>query len=147
MIISRRRKWIRCFLTVVLSALLLMSRGASAEPVLDVVIGGDTRHFARDALLARPDVASVEIAKDVSYGKAMSYRAVPLASLLAGLNPPADSVIETVALDGFAAQSPLDLVTNTDPAKPIGWLAIEPADKSWPPLPGKTASAGPFYIV
>jgi mono/diheme cytochrome c family protein len=124
-----------------------MSRGASAEPVLDVVIGGDTRHFARDALLARPDVAGVEVANDVSYGKAMSYRAAPLASLLAGLNPPADSVIEAVALDGFAAQLPLDLITNTDPAKPIAWLAIEPADNPWPPLPGRTVSAGPFYIV
>jgi mono/diheme cytochrome c family protein len=134
-------------LIVVLSALLLMSRGASAEPVLDVVIGGDTRHFARDALLARPDVAGVEVANDVSYGKAMSYRAAPLASLLAGLNPPADSVIEAVALDGFAAQLPLDLITNTDPAKPIAWLAIEPADNPWPPLPGRTVSAGPFYIV
>jgi mono/diheme cytochrome c family protein len=36
---------------------------------------------------------------------------------------------------------------NTDPAKPVALLAIEPADIPWPPLPGKTASAGPFYIV
>ena len=41
----------------------------------------------------------------------------------------------------------LDLITNTDPAKAVAWLAIEPADAPWPPLPGKTASAGPFYIV
>ena len=144
---SRRKKWARCFLILVLSGLLLVSRAASADPVLDVVIGADTRHFARDALLVRPDVASIEVANDVAYGRAMSFRAVPLAALLAGLNPPADSVIETAALDGFAAQLPLDLITNTDPAKAIAWLAIEPADKPWPPLPGKTASAGPFYIL
>jgi len=144
---SRRKKWAECFSIIVLSGLLLVARGASADPVLDVVIGGDARRFARDALLVRPDVAGVEIADDVAYGKAMSYRAVPLAALLAGLNPPADSVIETVALDGFAAQLPLDLITNTDPAKPIAWLAIEPAGNPWPPLPGKTASAGPFYIL
>ena len=77
----------------------------------------------------------------------MSYRAVSLAALLAGLDPPPDSVIEAVALDGFAAQLPLDLITNTDPAKPVALLAIEPADIAWPPLPGKNASAGPFYIV
>ena len=77
----------------------------------------------------------------------MSYRAVPLAALLAGLNPPPDSVIEAVALDGFAAQLPLDLITNTDAAEPVALLAIEPADTAWPPLPGKIASAGPFYIV
>ena len=56
-------------------------------------------------------------------------------------------MIEAVALDGFAAQLPLDLITNTDPAKAVAWLAVEPADQPWPPLPGKTASAGPFYIL
>jgi len=131
---------------VALSFIFLALPGALADPVLDVAIGGETRHFARDALLARPDVTTVEIANDVAYGKTMRFRAIPLAALLAGLNAP-DSVIETVALDGFAAQLPLDLVTNTDPAKAVAWLAIEPGDAPWPPLPGKTASAGPFYIV
>jgi mono/diheme cytochrome c family protein len=56
-------------------------------------------------------------------------------------------VIETIALDGFAAHLPLDLAINTDPAKAIAWLAIEPANAPWPDLPGKSASAGPFYIV
>jgi mono/diheme cytochrome c family protein len=125
----------------------LAPRSQAAEPTLDIVIGSDTRQFARDVLLARPDAASVEISNDVSYGKAMTYRAVPLAALLAGFKLPADSVIEAVALDGFAAQLPLDLITNTDSAAPVAWLAIEPADKAWPPLPGKTVSAGPFYIV
>jgi len=97
--------------------------------------------------LARPEVTSVEIANDVAYGKAMRFRAIPVAVLLSGLSAPADSVIETVALDGFAAQLPLDLVTNTDPANAVAWLAIEPADAPWPLLPGKTATAGPFYIV
>jgi mono/diheme cytochrome c family protein len=132
---------------VALSLIFLALPGASADPVLDVAIGGETRHFARDALLARPDATSVEIASDVAYGKAMRFRAIPLAALLAGLDAPADSVIETVALDGFAAQLPLDLVTNTDSSKAVAWLAIEPGDAPWPPLPGKTASAGPFYIV
>jgi mono/diheme cytochrome c family protein len=135
------------FWIVVFFSFLLMSKGVLADPALDVVIGGGTRHIARDALLVEPDATTVEIADDVSYGKPMSYRAVPLASLLAGLKVPADSVIEAVALDGFAAQLSLDLIANTDPGKPIAWLAIEPADKPWPPLPGKSASAGPFYIV
>jgi mono/diheme cytochrome c family protein len=143
-------RWVRRVTTVSLVALsfiFLALQGAAADPVLDVAIGGETRHFARDALLARPDVTTVEIADDVAYGKAMRFRAIPLAALLAGLGASADSVIETVALDGFAAQLPLDLVTNTDPAKAVAWLAIEPSDARWPPLPGKAASAGPFYIV
>jgi mono/diheme cytochrome c family protein len=142
---AKRVTWLSIVALSVLA--LLGSRGASAEPALEVAIGGDSRHFARDALLARPDVKTIEIADDIAYGKAMRFRAIPLAVLLAGLSAPADSVIETVALDGFAAQLPLDLVTNTDPSKAVAWLAIEPADTPWPLLPGKTATAGPFYIV
>jgi mono/diheme cytochrome c family protein len=130
-----------------LSLALFVSPVASADPVLDVVINGETRHFARDALLARPEVISVEIAHDVAYGKAMRFRAIPLAVLLPGLGAATDRVLETVAIDGFAAQLPLDLVTNTDTTKAVAWLAIEPDDARWPPLPGKAASAGPFYIV
>jgi mono/diheme cytochrome c family protein len=121
--------------------------GAATDPTLDITIGGETRQFTRDALLARPDVTTIDIPADIAYGKPMRFRAVPLPALLSGLHVPPDSVIETVALDGFAAQLPLDLVTNTDPAKAVAWLAVEPANTPWPPLPGKPASAGPFYIV
>ena len=142
---ATRGKLARVFAAFVFSGFL--TGAALADPVLDVTVGDQTRHFARDTLLVRPDVAEVEISGDVSYGKAMRYRAVPLASILAGLDLPRDSVMEAVALDGFAAQLPIDLISNTDATKAVAWLAIEPADNAWPPLPGKTVSAGPFYIV
>lgn len=141
------KSWAGIVLVMAMPCLLLASRGALAEPVLDIAIGGQTRQFERDALLRRPDAARVDIANDVAYGRAMSYRAVPLAALLAGLDPPVNSVIESIALDGFAAQLPLDLLTNTDAARPVAWLAVEPGDAPWPKLPGKDQNAGPFYIV
>lgn len=134
-------------LSIVLCSLLLMSGSALADSVLKIVIGANTRQFVESDLLARPDVATVQIANDVSYGKAMSYRAVPLAALLSGIALPPDSVLAAVAVDGFVAPLPLDLITNADRTKPIAWVAIEPAGQPWPPLPGKTASAGPFYVV
>jgi mono/diheme cytochrome c family protein len=143
---SRRKSWSCCLSALVLSGLVLMSKTTAAEPVLEVVIGENARQFARDALLARPDAVDIEVV-DSAYRKAMRYRAVPVAALLAGLELPADSVIETVARDGFVAQLPLDLVTNTDLSRPVAWLAIEPADAPWPQLPEKSRSAGPFYIV
>jgi mono/diheme cytochrome c family protein len=146
MSIAARSKRVTWF-SIALVLAFLVSPSASADPVLDVVINGQTRHFTRDALLARPEVTSVEIDHDVAYGRAMHFRAIQLATLLPGLNTPADNVLEAVAIDGFAAHLPLDLVTNTDPAKAIAWLAIESDDAQWPELPGKTASAGPFYIV
>jgi hypothetical protein len=96
--------------------------------------------------LARPDAASVEVAKDVAYGTPMTYRAVPVAALLAGLDLPPDRAIEAVAIDGFAAQFPRDLVLNTDASKAIAWVAIEQADP-WPKIFGKDYTAGPLYIV
>src|SRR5262245_14184641 len=100
-------------LSIILLSGLLIASDARAEAVLELVIGGESRQFTRDALLARSDVVSIDVAHDVSYGKAMRYRALPLATLMAGLSLPTDSVIEAVAVDGFAAQLPLNLVTNT----------------------------------
>ena len=85
------QEWPRCISIIVLCSLLLVLRSQAAEPVLDVVIDGNTRHFSRDALLARPDAVSIELADSV-YGKTMRYRAIPVAALLAGRDLPAVGV-------------------------------------------------------
>jgi mono/diheme cytochrome c family protein len=132
---------------VLLCFLLLPGLAHADEPTITVTVGNDTRSFTRHELLARPDATTVEVARDVSYHAPMIYRAVSVASLLAGTTLPPGSVIEAVALNGFVAQLPPDLLLNTDKSKAVAWLAIEPDDHPWPPLPGKHASAGPFYIV
>jgi hypothetical protein len=85
--------------------------------------GGETRSYTRDQLLARPDAATIEVEKDVTYGGPMTYRAVPAAALLSGLTFPLDSVVEAVAVDGFAAHIPLDLLRIRCRARP------QPADE------------------
>jgi mono/diheme cytochrome c family protein len=132
---------------ILLCFLLLSGPAQADEPTITVSVGIDTRSFTQGELLARPDATTIEIAHDVTYGVPMTYRAVPVASLLAGMTLPPDSIIEAVALDGFIAQLPSDLVFNTDESKAVAWLAIEPADHPWPPIPGKDVSAGPFYMV
>jgi mono/diheme cytochrome c family protein len=127
--------------------LLLPGFAQADEPTLTVTVANDARSFTRRELLARPDVTTIAVVRDITYRGPMTYRAVPLASLLAGMTLPPDSVLEAVTLDGFIAQLPPDLVLNTDPEKAVAWLAIEPADRPWPAIPGKDASAGPFYIV
>lgn len=128
--------------------LLFMTTFArAADATLEVEVGAEKRSFTRDELLARPDAATIEVAKEVTTGAPMTYRAVPVAALLSGLTFPPGSVIEAVATDGFVAQIPLDLLLNTDARKPVAWLAIEPADRPWPKVPGKDYTAGPFYIV
>jgi mono/diheme cytochrome c family protein len=120
---------------------------AAAKPTLELAIGGKIRSLSADTLLGRPDAAEIHIPRDIAYGTPMTYRAVPLADLLDGAALPADGVLEARATDGFAAQLPMDLVNNRDPAKAVAWLAVEDPAHPWPKLPGKAVGAGPFYLV
>ena len=71
------KNWLSVIFMVGLPCLFLTSTNASADPVLDIIIGGRTRHFGQDELLRRPDVTRVEVANDVAYGKAMTYLQSP----------------------------------------------------------------------
>ena len=132
---------------VLLCFLLLPGLAQADEPTITVTVANDTHIFTRGELLVRPDATTIEVVRDATYRMPMTFRAVPVASLLAGMTLPPDSVIEAVTLDGFIAQLPPDLVLNTDESKAVAWLAVELADHPWPPIPEKDVSAGPFYIV
>jgi len=90
-----------------LLAVLLAGLGSqpavAASPVLVVTAGGATRQFTDDDLLAWHDAATLAIPHDPSYGRAMSYRAVPLSALLSALPPDAADTIQARATDGFVA--------------------------------------------
>ncbi|OXI37282.1 c-type cytochrome [Burkholderia aenigmatica] len=135
----------RLFPLLLLTVCLLGQR-AFAESALELATGDTPRSFTPQALLARPDAATIRVPRDIAYGKPMTFRAVPFADLL-GDTLPADGVLETRAADGFAAQLPLELVRRHAPAGAVAWLAIEDPVHPWPKLPGKAVSAGPFYLV
>ena len=118
---------------------------AASEPELTVVAGGRMATYAPASLLAMPAATQVTIPADVAYKRAMSFRAVPLSALLAGVGP--DETIRFVANDGYVANLPAaPLLARGDGA--VAYLAIEPPDAPWPPLkPGESATAGPFYVV
>ncbi|MCP1610192.1 mono/diheme cytochrome c family protein [Azospirillum lipoferum] len=133
-------------LSLLLTALPLPPALAGG-PALTIAVAGAERTFDRDTLLARQDAVTIDIPADISYGQPMSYRAVPLASLLGTGDFPPGTVLEGVASDGFTAQLPPELCLRTGPDGAVAFLAVEPADKPWPKLPGKEMSAGPFYLV
>jgi mono/diheme cytochrome c family protein len=130
-----------------LVAVLLTGLGGpasvAASPVLVVTAGGATQEFTGDDLLARHDSATVEVPHDPAYGRAMSYRAVPLSALLSALPPDSADTIQARAIDGFVAELPRTLIVGVA----VPWLAVEDPAHPWPHLPGKTVSAGPFYLV
>ncbi len=55
---------------------------ACAADALTLSFAGSERHFTAAELLARPDAALIELPDDVSYKRAMRYRAVPLLALI-----------------------------------------------------------------
>lgn len=94
-------------------------------------------------LLKHPAAQTVHIVDDVSYKRNMTYRAVPLAVLLPGLQ--AENHLQAVALDGFAAELSAAPLLETHGAR--AWLAVEDPTQPWPALAEGKPSAGPFYLV
>jgi len=131
-------------LTGLLGAALALSV-AAAEPELTVNVAGRMATYAPAALLGLPNAATITIPQDVAYKRAMSYRAVPMAALLAGVA--ADQSIRFIASDGFVATLfAAPLLARGDGA--VAYLAVETPDVPWPPLKaGEAATAGPFYLV
>jgi mono/diheme cytochrome c family protein len=134
-----------------LCALPLVAAGASfahgSEPALSIEIGATKHSFTRKQLLENPFLTQIDIARDATYKRAMHYSAIPMDRLLAGMDLPTDQILEAVATDGFIGMVPVDLVLHPGAQAARAYLAVEPADAPWPPLSGKTATAGPFYIV
>ena len=97
---NRLRLFLRAALDVVLCAALTQGV-AAAEPELTVVAGGRMATYAPASLLALPAATNVTIPVDVAYKREMTFRAVPVASLLAGVGP--DETIRFVANDGYVA--------------------------------------------
>ncbi|WP_332820707.1 c-type cytochrome [Pseudomonas sp.] len=126
---------------VLLALLTLTSATQGAE--LRLQLGGVKRIWSSAELLAHPQARHIEIAEDVSYKRTMSYRAVPLAALLDGVQP--GDHLQALALDGFVAELPAAAVLNQSGAQ--AWLAVEDPALPWPPLATGKASAGPFYLV
>ncbi|HEN8707828.1 MULTISPECIES: cytochrome c [unclassified Pseudomonas] len=121
---------------------LLLSLPLSAAQ-LHLELGATPRQWSSAELLGHPEARDISIEQDVSYKRPMHYRAVPLATLLEGVN--ARDHLQAVALDGFAAEMPAAALLQPGPAR--AWLAVEDPGKPWPPLGQGKPSAGPFYLV
>jgi mono/diheme cytochrome c family protein len=134
---------VKFLLIVVLIVTLDAVPSPAADRSLSLTGNGVTKQFRPADLLARSDTATITVPHDAAYGRAMTYRAVPLRDLLAELPPDATDTIEARATDGFVSHLPRAVIAG--PAVP--WVAVEDPAHSWPLLPGKAHSAGPFYLV
>jgi mono/diheme cytochrome c family protein len=69
------------------------------------------------------------------------------AGLLGDLETDHFDTIEARATDGFVSQIPLALIARGARDGAVAWIAAEDPAQPWPPLPHKTVSAGPFYLI
>jgi mono/diheme cytochrome c family protein len=122
-------------------ALLLALPAWAAQ--LTIELDHASKTWQTTDLLKHPDAQTVQVVDDVSYKRTMTYRAVPLAVLLKGLNPA--SHLQAVALDGFAAELAAAPLLEKNGAR--AWLAVEDPAHPWPSLGDGKPSAGPFYLV
>jgi mono/diheme cytochrome c family protein len=121
---------------------------AAQSPTLTVSGRDLTRTYTLKALLATADVRSVTVADPV-YRRTMTYRAIPLATLLKTTGIGTDDHVQARAIDSYSVGIPGRLAASADPAQVEAFLAIEDPAAPWPPIPGKQdkASAGPFYVI
>ena len=129
-----------------LSALLVSAPAGwgASQPAITIVLGDRTVMLPRSELLQRVDLTEIRVPRDSTYKQPMSYRALPLVSLLRGLPLKPDEMIEVVATDGFVTLLPPDLVFTKDNTGSVPYLAIEPVDEPWPVIPGKARQRRPL---
>jgi mono/diheme cytochrome c family protein len=123
----------------------MLTAFAAEAAELAVTLGDRTVRIESAAMLARADIATVSVAADPVYRRAMSYRAVPLADLLGELG--GIEHLEVRAADSYAGQIPVELVVAAAKGGSRPWLAVEDPAQPWPVVPGRAASAGPFYLI
>ena len=120
---------------------------SAAERALSMSFGGEQRRVTAAELLARPDAPFLTVPDDVSYRRAMTYRAVPLLGLIGDVSSLGFSTIEARSGDGFVSQIPASLVAKGLSGGAVAWVAVEDPAAPWPNLPGREVSGGPFYLV
>ena len=132
---------------VLLSLCSASVRAAPAQPLLTITAGAVTKHFSAAELLSRADLASIQIPPHADYKVSLTRQAVPLLDLLAAFTLEGFDRLEASAGDGFVAQIPLALIGAGKSGGSVAWVAIEDPNHPWPKLPGRNASAGPFYLI
>lgn len=132
-------------LAVVLVAGLAQAGAAQTLTIADRV---HSKELSTQALLADPAAQTITVSGPV-YHRPMTYRAIPVADLLKGLQIGDDDYIQARATDNFSVGIPARLLKGGQGAAAEAFLAIEDPKTPWPAIPGKTdgPSAGPFFLV
>lgn len=131
-----------------LAAFALVSLNAhAAEATLEIVSGNQRLSFSQSQLLARADVRTISVTDSEYKREFTQFKAIPIANLFRGVAISELAVVQCNSTDGFSANLEKTRLFSADSKASQAFLAIEDPASPWPRLAGKTASAGPFYLV
>src|SRR3954468_17354253 len=92
--------------TILFLLVALVGSAADAQ-TLKIADRQSTATVTAEQLLAHPAVRDVAIARDPVFGRAMTYRAVPVPELLKGLSLGTNDYVEFTATDKFSIGIPV----------------------------------------
>ena len=127
-----------------IAGLVALMVGTASAQTLTITGRNSAKTYTRGELLANPATREITIADPV-YHRTMTYRAIPAALLLkdGGLGP--DDYVQARAVDDFSIGVPGHLFDDAAHVEPF--VAIEDPAAPWPSVPGKSETAGPYYLV
>lgn len=139
--LSKAAAAIGCTLALVGAA---PAQAVDAPATLTITAGAQQKTLTRNALLKDRRLVSVTVDDD-NYKRRMTFKAIPMAALLAGLPASPDGSATTAATDGYVSHLPLGLLLADRADGPRAWLAVENPAKPWPRLKGQ--DIGPFRLI
>jgi mono/diheme cytochrome c family protein len=128
-------------------ALIAVSAHAAGAATLEIVADNARLVFTQSQLLSRRDIQSITVTASVYKQRFTQFKAIPIANLFEGLSIPELAVVQCNGSDGFSVVLEKTRLLSADRKASKAFLAIEDPKNPWPPLSGKTESAGPFYLV
>ncbi len=141
-----RVKWVTVIRYFIGGVLCTASLITIAEPILTIVIRGETYPFTRTQLLADTR-KRVVTTYDENYKTVMTFKALPLRALLnavPGALESTESSATVTAKDGHISHIPMRLLVGKAPDQSEAYLAVEDPTTPWLLRQGK--SLGPFRL-
>ncbi|ABC33124.1 Cytochrome c, mono- and diheme variants [Hahella chejuensis KCTC 2396] len=144
----------KSFLPIILGVLLATLHSLSyarGEVGFTIRAGDKEAHWSKSQLLNHSARQVLNIPLLNYPDQNFSINAVPISVLLQDMDLTDASVLIFTCLDGYSGVLEKKYLLNDDPDASRAYLAIEPDEKKWPPLPKDAntskQSAGPFYLV
>lgn len=127
-----------------LVAVPVPAHAGDAPATLTISAGTQQKTWTRDSLLKDRRLVNVTVDDD-NYKRRMTFKAIPMVALLAGLPARSDGSATTAATDGYVSHLPLGLLLADRTDGPRAWLAVENPARPWPKLKGQ--DIGPFRLI